>query len=90
MRQQPIPAYVLANALAGCVAYAGLGLWAFSHRRVYEPTNSVVRFFGLSAATLLIPITAWRAAATSWDCPASSPTSPSSSSAGCARPAVRA
>lgn len=56
MRQQPIPAYVLANVLAGCVAYLGLWLWAFSHRQTHETVNSVVRFFALGAATMAIPV----------------------------------
>ena len=34
MRHEPIPAYVLANAVAGAVAYAGMRLWAFRHREV--------------------------------------------------------
>lgn len=55
MADQPIPAYVLVNAAAGGVAYAGLRLWAFSHREINDPVGSVVRFFALGALTMTIP-----------------------------------
>ena len=56
MRQQPVPAYVLANLLAGCLAYLGMRLWAFRHRRAHEPVQGAVRFFALGAATMAIPV----------------------------------
>jgi len=57
MRDHPVTAYVLANAVAGLAAYAGLRLWAFSHRGVRDdPVASVVRFFALGAATMAIPV----------------------------------
>jgi len=56
LRQQPIPAYVLVNVVAGCVAYLGMRLWAFSHREVRDPVRGLVRFFALGAATMLIPV----------------------------------
>ncbi|HEY0950144.1 GtrA family protein [Nocardioides sp.] len=57
MRDHPVTAYVLANAVAGLVAYAGLRLWAFNHRDVRDdPVASVVRFFALGAATMAIPV----------------------------------
>ena len=56
LRQQPIPAYVLVNVVAGCVAYLGMRLWAFSHREVQDSVRSVVRFFALGAVTMLIPV----------------------------------
>lgn len=56
MRHQPIPAYVLANLVAGMAAYAGMLLWAFRHREVHDPVQGVLRFFGLGAATMAIPV----------------------------------
>ena len=56
MRHQPLPAYVLANVVAGAVAYAGMRLWAFRHREVEDPVQGVLRFFGLGAATMAIPV----------------------------------
>lgn len=57
MRDQPVAAYVLANAIAGLVAYAGLRSWAFSHRDAGDDAvASVVRFFALGAATMAIPV----------------------------------
>ena len=56
MAGQPIPAYVLVNAIAGCLAYAGLRIWAFRHRDVSDPVGGLVRFFGLGAATMVIPV----------------------------------
>lgn len=56
MRHQPIAAYVLANAVAGAVAYAGMRLWAFRHREVEDPVQGVLRFFGLGAVTMAIPV----------------------------------
>jgi putative flippase GtrA len=56
MRDQPIAAYVLANVAAGLVAYAGMRLWAFRDRGGQDTVESMVRFFGLGAATMLIPV----------------------------------
>jgi len=56
LRQQPIPAYVLVNVVAGWVAYLGMRLWAFSHREVQDPVKSMVRFFVLGAMTMTIPV----------------------------------
>jgi putative flippase GtrA len=56
MPDQPLPAYVLVNVVAGCVAYAGLRLWAFQHRDVTDPVGGLVRFFGLGAVTMAIPV----------------------------------
>ena len=56
MADQPVLAYVLANVIAGCVAYAGLRLWAFRHRDVSDPLGGLVRFFGLGAVTMAIPV----------------------------------
>ena len=33
LRQQPVPAYVLVNVVAGCVAYLGMWLWALATAR---------------------------------------------------------
>jgi putative flippase GtrA len=56
MRHQPVQAFVLVNVLAGFVAYAGMRLWAFSHREVEDPVESMVKFFALGAATMVIPV----------------------------------
>lgn len=56
MRHQPIVAYVLANATAGLMAYVGMRWWAFGHREVADPVESLARFFALGAATMLIPV----------------------------------
>ena len=56
LEDQPVTAFVLVNALAGVVAYAGMRSWAFSHRTVHEPVESVVRFFALGALTMVIPV----------------------------------
>ena len=56
MQHHPISAYVLANLVAGVVAYAGMRLWAFRHREVEDPVQGVLRFFGLGAATMAIPV----------------------------------
>jgi putative flippase GtrA len=56
MRDQPLVAYVLVNVLAGVVAYLGMWLWAFSHREVHDTVRSVVTFFALGAATMLVPV----------------------------------
>jgi putative flippase GtrA len=56
MGQHPIPAFVAVNVLAGCVAYLGMRLWAFSHREVRDSVESVVRFFALGAVTMVIPV----------------------------------
>ncbi len=56
MADQPLPAYVAVNVLAGLVAYAGLRLWAFQHREVSEPFGGLAMFFGLGAVTMAIPV----------------------------------
>jgi putative flippase GtrA len=56
MRHAPVPAYVLVNLVAGGAAYAGIRLWAFSHRQVRDPVTSVVSFFVLGTATMAIPV----------------------------------
>jgi putative flippase GtrA len=56
MHHQPIAAYVLVNVLAGAVAYAGMRMWAFGQREVADPVEGMVRFFGLGAATMVIPV----------------------------------
>jgi putative flippase GtrA len=56
LADQPVPAYVLVSVIAGCVAYAGLRLWAFQHRDVSDPVGGLIRFFGVGAATMAIPV----------------------------------
>lgn len=56
MADQPVLAFVLVNVIAGCVAYAGMRLWAFEHRDVSDPVGGIVRFFGLGAVTMAIPV----------------------------------
>ncbi len=52
----PITAFLLANLVAGIVAYAGMRLWAFSDREVQDPVQGVVWFFALGALTMTIPV----------------------------------
>lgn len=52
----PIPAFVLANAVAGCVAYVGMRMWTFRHREARDTTTGVVRFFTFGALTMAIPV----------------------------------
>lgn len=56
LRDRPITGFVLVNAVAGYVAYVGMRVWAFSHRDVTDPVIGVVRFFGLGALTMVIPV----------------------------------
>jgi putative flippase GtrA len=52
----PVVAFVLVNVVAGCVAYAGMRAWAFRDRGVSDPATGLVRFFGLGAITMAIPV----------------------------------
>lgn len=52
----PVAAFVLVNVLAGCVAYAGMRAWAFRDRGISDPSTGLVRFFGLGALTMAIPV----------------------------------
>ncbi|HEX3929249.1 MAG TPA: GtrA family protein [Nocardioides sp.] len=53
---QPLLAFVLVNLVAGCVAYAGMRLWTFRHREASDSVEGVIRFFGLGALTMAIPV----------------------------------
>lgn len=56
LSDDPITAYVLANLAGGAVAYLGLRVWAFSHRDAGDTVASVMKFFALGAATMVIPV----------------------------------
>jgi putative flippase GtrA len=56
MGSQPVTAYVVANLVAGVVAYIGLLLFAFRDRDVANHATGLVRFFGLGALTMAIPV----------------------------------
>ena len=56
LADQPVLAFVLANAAAGVLAYVGMRLWAFRDRRVSDPSTGLVRFFALGALTMLVPV----------------------------------
>lgn len=56
LASRPVAAFVLVNVLAGCVAYAGMRAWAFRERVVADPATGLVRFFGLGALTMAIPV----------------------------------
>jgi putative flippase GtrA len=56
MADQPVAAYVVANVAAGVLAYVGLRTWAFADRGAVDTTTGLVRFFGLGALTMLIPV----------------------------------
>jgi putative flippase GtrA len=53
---QAVLAFVLVNVVAGFVAYAGMRAWAFRDRTVGDPATGLVRFFGLGALTMAIPV----------------------------------
>lgn len=56
LRNLPIVAFVLANLVAGVVAYAGMRAWAFRDRQIKDPAAGLIRFFGLGAVTMLVPV----------------------------------
>lgn len=56
LAEHPIPAYVVANALAGVLAYAGIRAWAFRHREERGKVSGPVAFFSIGAATMVIPV----------------------------------
>lgn len=57
MRDLPILAFVVANAVAGVVAYAGMRAYAFRDREIGgDPAAGVVKFFALGAVTMLVPV----------------------------------
>lgn len=56
LHNQPIVAFVIVNVAAGVAAYAGMRLWAFRDRGVSDPSTGMVRFFGLGALTMVIPV----------------------------------
>lgn len=53
---QPLLAYVLANLVAGVLAYAGMRTWAFAHRGGRGSASGLLRFFALGAVTMAIPV----------------------------------
>ena len=55
LSSRPITAFVLANVVAGLVAYAGIRVWAFGDRHVHRPLKSLSRFFVLGALTMAVP-----------------------------------
>lgn len=56
LEDQPIAAYVVANLVAGVVAYAGMRVWAFRDREVQDPAAGLIRFFALGALTMTVPV----------------------------------
>lgn len=56
LRSAPIVAYMVANVVAGVVAYVGTRLWAFRDRDARDQVTGVVRFFVLGALTMAIPV----------------------------------
>jgi len=56
LHDQPLTAFGLVNVLAGCVAYAGMRAWAFRDREIGDASTGLVRFFGLGALTMAIPV----------------------------------
>jgi len=56
LRDQPIAAFVLANLVAGLVAYAGMRAWTFRDRTSGSAADGLVRFFVLGALTMTIPV----------------------------------
>jgi putative flippase GtrA len=56
LRDQPIVAFAVANVVAGVVAYVGMRAWAFRDRAATDPATGLIRFFGLGALTMAIPV----------------------------------
>jgi putative flippase GtrA len=56
LRAQPLLAYVVANVVAGVVAYVGMQTWAFAHRGSRDPASGLLRFFVLGGVTMGIPV----------------------------------
>ena len=56
LSEHPVLAFVLVNVLAGCVAYAGMAAWAFRDRAAGSVTTGLLRFFGLGALTMAVPV----------------------------------
>ena len=56
LHDQPVPAFVLANVAGGYVAWIGMRVWAFRRREVADPVQGLLRFFGLGALTMVIPV----------------------------------
>lgn len=56
MQSEPIRAYILVNLVGALVAYAGMRLWAFSHREVRDPVWGLVGYLVLSTLTMGIPV----------------------------------
>lgn len=52
----PLAAFVLVNVVAGCAAYVGMRAYAFRDRTASDPASGLVRFFGLGALTMTIPV----------------------------------
>jgi putative flippase GtrA len=53
---QPLVAFVVANAVAGVLAYVGMRTWAFAHRGGRDSTSGLLRFFVLGGVTMAIPV----------------------------------
>jgi putative flippase GtrA len=53
---QPLVAFVLANAVAGVLAYIGMRTWAFAHRGGRDSASGLLRFFVLGGVTMAIPV----------------------------------
>lgn len=56
LREHPLTGYILANAVAGAVAYVGMRTWAFGERDVHRPVRSIALFYGIGALTLTVPV----------------------------------
>jgi putative flippase GtrA len=56
LASQPLLAYVIANVVAGWVAYVGMRSWVFLHRESSDPVAGLVKFFGLGALTMAVPV----------------------------------
>lgn len=56
LANRPIITFVLVNVVAGVVAYVGMRAWAFRDRQVQDPATGLIRFFGLGALTMVVPV----------------------------------
>ncbi len=56
MYHDPLAAFTIANIIGMLVSYRGTRSWAFRHREVVGLAGGRVAFFGISIASMLIPL----------------------------------
>ena len=56
MKNQPLPAFVVANLVGMVVSYRGSRSWAFRHREAVGPAEGRVAFFVINLVSMVIPL----------------------------------